>query len=171
MDLYLLRHTDAMDLAAVPGARDEARPLSPSGETKADRINRAFRRLKLSFDLILSSPAVRARQTAERVSKQLGVPAKVRLTPNLGLRADPGAIIAELSRVRPAPQQVLLVGHEPHLSRLASLLLAGDGKLLSLRMKRGGLCRLSVADLVAGRCAGLEWLLSPRLFRRIAGKK
>jgi phosphohistidine phosphatase len=55
---------------------------------------------------------------------------------------------------------LLLVGHEPDLSNLISWLLSGDISL-SIIMKKGGLCCLSVDELVAGKCATLEWLMSP----------
>jgi phosphohistidine phosphatase SixA len=57
---------------------------------------------------------------------------------------------------------VLLVGHEPYLSGLISLLCTG-GPDLALTMKKGGLCRLGVEVLSCGQCATLEWLLSPRV--------
>src|SRR2546430_12625846 len=66
-----------------------------------------------------------------------------------------------LFRSRPAPESVLLVGHEPYLSNLVSLLCAG-GPNLSLTLKKGGLCRMEVEQLRAARCAHLEWLLAPR---------
>jgi len=55
----------------------------------------------------------------------------------------------------------LLVGHEPYLSELISLLVAGDSSLCVV-MKKGGLCKLSVETLKHGRCACLEWLLTPK---------
>ncbi len=58
----------------------------------------------------------------------------------------------------------MLVGHEPYLSTLISLLLSGDGGL-QVEMKKGGLCKLSVESLKHGRCAKLEWLLTPRQMR------
>jgi phosphohistidine phosphatase SixA len=54
----------------------------------------------------------------------------------------------------------LLVGHEPDLSALASLLLTGGGGL-TITLKKGGLCRLSAERLRVGRCASLEWLVTP----------
>ena len=59
------------------------------------------------------------------------------------------------------PQDVLLVGHEPDLGQLASLLLTG-GDALGMQFKKGGVARLSMETLRAGRCATLEWLLTSR---------
>src|SRR5258708_7959635 len=60
-----------------------------------------------------------------------------------------------------APGEVLLVGHEPNLSELISLLVSGDARL-SITMKKGGLCKVSAEILAARRCASLEWLLTPK---------
>jgi phosphohistidine phosphatase SixA len=56
---------------------------------------------------------------------------------------------------------VLLVGHEPYLSGLVSLLASG-GATLTVVMKKGGLCKLTTGSLIHGRCATLEWLLTPK---------
>jgi len=60
-----------------------------------------------------------------------------------------------LSHLQPPPESVLLVGHEPYLSGLISLLVSGDGSL-AVVMKKGGLCKLSTDSLKHGRCAALE---------------
>jgi phosphohistidine phosphatase len=170
VNLYLLRHVDALDLPAGKGARDELRPLSEQGETKAWRIARAFAELDLSFDLVLASPAVRARRTAEMVLAESPSSDRVRLTENLLFGADPAAILAELKRMRPLPKDVLLVGHEPHLGQLASVLLMGQ-KGLALRLKRGGLAKFSADRMDGSRNASLEWWVAPRLWRSIASRK
>ena len=63
--------------------------------------------------------------------------------------------------LKPLPDRVLLVGHEPNLSELISLLVSGDASL-NLAMKKGGLCKLSAEALSPRRCATLEWLLTPK---------
>ena len=68
-----------------------------------------------------------------------------------------------LAEIRPRPESVLLVGHEPYLSGFIALLCAGDGGL-RLALKKGGLCRLDAETLRHGQCATLEWLFTPRHF-------
>ena len=72
-------------------------------------------------------------------------------------------LVRELNGIRPVPQSVLLVGHEPYLSGFISLLCTG-GPGLALAFKKGALCRLDVDLPSCGKCATLEWLLPPRLF-------
>ena len=71
MDLYLLRHGIAVEPGSPGYAKDADRPLTPEGERKLGQIAEAMEALELSFDLILSSPYVRARQTAEIVAATL----------------------------------------------------------------------------------------------------
>jgi phosphohistidine phosphatase SixA len=76
-------------------------------------------------------------------------------------------LIAELRTDNRAQQDIMLVGHEPYLSRLLSMLLTGNPNL-SVVMKKGGLCTLDLETLRFGRCARLNYLLTPRQLRRLA---
>jgi phosphohistidine phosphatase SixA len=66
-----------------------------------------------------------------------------------------------LNELKPAPENILLAGHEPYLSRLISLLVTGDTQL-QMDFKKGGLCKLEVEKLRFGSCATLAWLLTPK---------
>ena len=74
---------------------------------------------------------------------------------------DAAGLFRQLSRMKPAPEKLLLVGHEPDLSRLISRLVTG-GVQLQMDFKKGGLCKLEVEKLRAGKCAALVWLLTPK---------
>jgi len=161
MHLHLLRHGIAVKRNASRYRTDAERPLAPEGRQKLVRIARALHAMELEFDLILSSPAVRARETAELVVKTLGTNQRIEFSEHLGTDGDPRRLIEDLSARRPLPRSALLVGHEPHLSGLASLLLTG-GPGLDLVLKKGGLCTLSISKPRAGRCAGIDTLLTPR---------
>ena len=71
MNLYILRHGVATDPAAHEFAKDADRPLTPEGKRKLRQVAEAMEALELSFDLILSSPYLRARQTAEVIAAAL----------------------------------------------------------------------------------------------------
>jgi phosphohistidine phosphatase len=73
---------------------------------------------------------------------------------------DPATLVAEVDARARGLTNVLLVGHEPQLSKLISYLLAGNSGL-SVTMKKGGLCKLDVPRLRYARSASLEWLLTP----------
>ena len=158
MNLFLLRHAIAVDPGSLSGASDADRPLSPEGKKKMRKIARGMKALDLSFDLILSSPYVRARETAEIVAHEFG--SALEFTPRLAVGGDPAALVAEVAVRGREMGDVLLVGHEPQLSRLISHLLSGHSGL-SVTMKKGGLCKLDVPRLSYARSASLEWLLTP----------
>jgi phosphohistidine phosphatase len=79
---------------------------------------------------------------------------------NLSPVGDPDRLIKEISEQYGTVANIALVGHEPVLSRLVSVLLSGD-PTLPITLKKGGICCLSVEKMEYGRCATLEWLLAP----------
>ena len=139
---------------------DADRPLIPKGERRLRSAAAAMEKLELSFDLILSSPFIRAKQTAEIVASELKLKKRVEFFDGLVPSGNPKALIHALNELKPAPENVLLVGHEPYLSRLISLLVSGHADAV-IEMKKGGLCKLETTELRHGQCARLAWLLTP----------
>ena len=167
MNLYLLRHAIALDPGWKAGASDAERPLAPEGKKKMRKIALGMKALDLSFDLILASRYVRAQETAAIVVEELGASCGVAYTPHLEVGGDPAALMEELAARGKGAESILLVGHEPQLSRLISYLLAGNSGL-TITMKKGGLCKLDVARLRYARTASLEWLLTPSQLAHLA---
>ena len=166
MELYILRHGLAMDRDDWTRRDDSDRPLTAEGRKKTRRIAKAMLKLDLQFDWILSSSYVRAKETAEIV---VGVfkpkrPLELRheLTPEGSAKE-----LAKLLAARPkATNSVLIVGHEPDLSRFISMLLTGK-PVSRIVMKKGGLCKLQIDQFRWGACAVLEWHLTPGQLIRI----
>ncbi len=161
MDLYLLRHGLAIDRGTPGYDNDAERPLTPKGERRLRQIAEAMERMELSFDRILSSPYLRARCTAEIVAAALKLRKRLAFLEALTPGGNPKALIEQLNRLQPAPETILLVGHEPYLSALMATLVAGNSGL-AVDLKKGGLCKLEAESLCYGRCATLTWLLTPR---------
>ncbi len=160
MDVYLMRHGIA-EPRRVPGRRGDAeRALTKRGEKKVRRIAKVLRRQGIDFDLILSSPFRRARETANALGDVFRCADRVRCTGNLKVGGNAAALIGELKLEAGPRTSVLLVGHEPYLSILISVLLTGS-RHLAMTMKKGSICKLSVDELRNGRCATLEWLMTP----------
>ena len=147
MNLYLLRHGIAADPGAAGCENDSERPLIPKGERRLRAAAAAMKKLGLSFDLILSSPFLRARQTAEIVAGELRLKKRLEIFDELVPGGNSRALMQALSELKPAPENVLLVGHEPDAA--------------AVEMKKGGLCKLEAAELRNGQCARLIWLLTP----------
>jgi len=161
MNLYILRHGLAVE--RTPGVNfDKDRPLTSEGRKKTRRLAVFLRKLGLSLDLILSSPFLRARQTAEIVSEVLDLADKLEFSTHLAPRQAPNELVEELNRKGRGLDGILLVGHEPDLSRLISILVTGKPGL-ALELKKGGFVKLEIGTLRYGRCATLQWLLPPKV--------
>jgi len=160
MNLFILRHGIAVEHGAAGYENDDERPLTSKGERKVWMIAEAMKALEISFDLALSSPLVRARETAEIVAEALKCKKRLELTDTLEPQESAKPLIEYLND-QGAVDDVLLVGHEPFLSRLISLLISGNPRA-SVLLKKGGFCKLSTGELKHGQCATLEWLLTPK---------
>jgi phosphohistidine phosphatase len=164
MDLYILRHAIAVE-RGTPGFDDDSkRPLTPQGERKMVTAAGGMKVLELSFSLILSSPYVRARRTAEIVAATIG--GTVKLDDNLAGDGNPRNLLRAIRRSAGNESSVLLVGHEPYLGKLISVLLTGTSRMHTT-LRKGGICKLTVTDLSYDKCASLEWLLTPAQLRRL----
>lgn len=167
MEIYLLRHGIAVERGTRGFEDDFSRPLTPKGRRQLRKTAAAVKKLASKFDLILSSPFVRAKQTAEIVAGELKCRKRLRFTNALAPGGAMSILVRQLTREKEPPGKVLLVGHEPDMSRLISLLATG-GPLLQMDLKKGGLCKLEVEALRDSRCATLVWLLTPKQMKMIA---
>lgn len=159
--LYLLRHGIAFDRDPLHPGNDSDRRLTPEGEDKIRRIAKRLRVLGVELELVLTSPFARAFRTAEIVVDIFKARKKLESCEALAVGGSPEGLLRCLKTDHRSVHEVMLVGHEPYLSRLISILLVGDTGL-SLDLKKGGLCKLTSERLRFGRCAKLEWLLAPR---------
>jgi phosphohistidine phosphatase len=167
MHIYLLRHGIAVDPGTGGCKRDAERALTPEGRQKLLHAAAALKALEISPDLILSSPYVRAHQTAKLIARQLGLGRKqLQLTEHLQPGGSFNSLIREIGQLRALPSALLLVGHEPDLSLVASHLVAGSAKM-RIDLKKAGLVALDAASLGPG-AAVLRFILTPRQMRLIA---
>jgi phosphohistidine phosphatase len=168
MNLYVIRHAIAVDEGTPEYAQDSERPLTDKGKKKMRQIAKGLRALGVEFDLILSSPYVRAKETAEILADVFKVKADIALSDNLIPMGDPDLLIAEMNEKYSA-NSIVLVGHEPQLTAFVSLLVAENANV-DITLKKGGVCRLSADDLHHTRKAALEWLLTPGILVEIGDK-
>ena len=157
MELYLLRHADAGNPTAWDGP-DERRPLSDKGEQQADRLGRFLAGIGFQADAIITSPKVRAAQTAEIVARRLGLPVGEddRLAGELSI----GALEAIL-RDAGDPVRPVIVGHDPDFTELVAIL-CGAARV---PMKKGSLARIDVARPLQPGGGTVRWLVPPDLLR------
>lgn len=135
-EIVILRHAQAQPAGA--GQSDATRELTSHGRAEAEAVRRWFAEHQLAFDLVLCSPATRARQTTELA---LGGSPETRIEPRI-YDATPGALMDVLDGARGAGR-VLLVGHNPGLEQLVALLTEGRSEVAH-GLPTAGVARLSV---------------------------
>lgn len=170
MNLYIVRHAIAVDEGTPEYEQDSERPLTDKGRKKMRQIAKGLRKLGVEFDLILSSPYVRARETAEILAEVFKMKKKIAFSENLIPMADPELLIPEILE-KYSVDNIALVGHEPHLSALVGALIAGN-TTLDITFKKGGVCYLAADDLHHDdHRATLEWLLTPGILVKMGNKQ
>lgn len=167
MKVYILRHGIAEERDGNTYPDDSQRPLTANGKKKMATIAQNMKDMDVRIDLIRTSPYVRAHDTARIVAKAFGLKKdRLILSDNLAPSGFAKDLIAEIKEKVPV-ENLMLVGHEPYLSELIAMLVAGDPSI-SILVKKGGLCRLSIENLVYDKCATLEWLLAPAQLARMS---
>lgn len=167
IQLFILRHAvaEARDPQRWPD--DTGRPLTADGARKMAIAARGMRALGLRFDLILTSPLERARHTAVIVAHALRPSHEPALAPALAPGGSPQEILAAIPGGG-ASGRVLLVGHEPGLTRLASALLLSGGHELPIELRKGGLIRIDFDGPPRPGRGRMLYHLKPRMLRLMA---
>lgn len=152
MRVYLVRHAHAVDADADP-----ARPLSARGVEQLKTLAK-FLRPSGAFapGEIWHSPLARSRETAELLAKHLRLTVPLKLVPGLEPDDDP-AVVA--TRLKACASPVAIVGHEPHLSALATLLITGRTEPAKFTMKKSAALALEGI----GPHWSVRWHVSPEL--------
>lgn len=163
MMLYIMRHGLAEQ--PTPKGDDAARHLTAEGADKIRKAAAGLRAAGFTFEMILTSPIMRAMETAKIVASEFeGL--KPRTLAELTTGASPAGVLDALSKLQ-LPESVIAVGHEPTLSRLASLLLTGSSESMEIRLKPGGVIALEFGDGVGRGAAKLRWMMTQRQLRQL----
>lgn len=169
MNLYIIRHAIAVDEVTSDHASDSERPLTDKGRKKMRQIAKALRHLGVELDLILSSPYVRACETAEILADVFKMKREIVFSDHLIPDGNPELLIGEINE-KHTVDSLAIVGHEPHLSSLIGQLTAESSRL-EITLKKGGVCYLSADDLHhQDHRATLEWLLTPGILMEISNR-
>jgi phosphohistidine phosphatase len=161
MDLYLIRHADAVPVGEDGVTDDEQRPLSDKGEKQSKLLGRALKKRGIKFDLVLVSPLLRAQRTAELLIKasdqeKVRVETTSALTPN----ARPKKLSREMLKV--GGERVALVGHMPHLGDLAAWIIGS--KKAQIEFAKCGIAQITCGDSPIKGNGMLQWLVPPEWF-------
>ena len=157
MELYFLRHGIAEDVGPEDSG-DAGRRLTKDGVAKMRAAAHGLRAMAVQLDVLLSSPFVRAHQTAEIVGRELRI--ELQLADALAPGCDSERLFGLLAEHRGA-ERVMVVGHEPDFSNLIGALTGGS----RVQLKKGGLARVDLDALELG-AATLVWLFPPKALRK-----
>ncbi len=166
MDVLVVRHALALDRdeARAAGMLDRDRPLTKKGLTRMRRAARGLGKLIPNVSALVTSPLRRAVETAEVLRSQYEDVRQVETEALLPDR-EPGEL-AQFLADGTFDSPVLVIGHEPHLSRWVSWCLGGE-LLPLLDLRKGGACLVRFAGAPGARAGRLLWLLTPAIARRI----
>jgi len=161
-ELYLIRH-------GLPEERGDAwpddakRPLTAEGMTRLRKAARGMAQLGLSFDVILTSPLVRTRQTAEIVAGGLDPRPSIVNVDSLAPDGNYAAIVTDLEK-HARKTRIALVGHEPGIGELAARLI---GSRHAIEFKKGAIARVDIEDIPPAGPGDLRWLMTPKILRAL----
>ncbi|HTV52219.1 MAG TPA: histidine phosphatase family protein [Steroidobacteraceae bacterium] len=164
--LLLIRHAPAFDRDRQRWPDDRQRPLTPEGIAKFRKAAAGLGRLVESVDRLLTSPLVRTRETAALLSRLAGWPEALE-APELAPERTTAQVLKLVREQR--GETIALVGHEPNLAELLAVSVIGAGASLGCELKKGGTACLSFAADARPGQARLEWLLTPKVLRALAG--
>jgi phosphohistidine phosphatase len=162
--LYILRHAQAGD--RVEGLADNARQLTALGVERMRDAAAGMQRLGLKFDAILTSPLPRANETAAIVAAVYDNRPSPELLEALAVGVPPGEAVDALKPFA-RPDHLMIVGHEPQLSEIASILLTGAADRLRSDLKKGGCIAIEFPSRVAPGTGKLLWMLTQRQLRKL----
>ena len=163
LELYLIRH----GIAAERGPEfpdDSKRPLTNRGVAALRREAKGLRAVGIAFDVIITSPLVRTRQTADIVAEVLGGKVPVLPSDALAPAGTPAAVMQEIQKHH-RKAKIALVGHEPNIGELAARLI---GARSPMPFKKGAVARIDFEVLPPKGIGELRWFLPPRVLRKLA---
>ena len=165
LELYLIRH----GIAAERGDQypdDSKRPLTTQGIARLRKEARALDELGVNFELILTSPLARARQTADTLAETMKSKPTVTPLDALEPAGSPADVIQELGKHVRNKSRVALIGHEPDIGELAARLIAARAPLA---FKKGAIARIDFEVLPPKGHGQLAWFLPPKMLRKLGG--
>ena len=161
-ELYLVRHAIAEERGdAWPD--DTKRPLTARGITRFRRSARGLARFGVSLEVILTSPLIRARQTAEILAAAFDMRPHIVQIESLAPGGSYQAVLSDLEK-QSKRSQIALVGHEPEIGELAARL---AGSRHAFEFKKGGICRVDVNVLPPAGPGTLHWFATPAMLRAL----
>jgi phosphohistidine phosphatase len=156
MDLYFLRHANAGE-SLKDAKQDEKRPLDELGVQQAQQMGRVLHAMGVEVDVIVSSPLVRAKQTAALVATALAFDKSLLLEDSLRPEAK-FEDFRQLVRRHAKKSAIMVVGHNPTLSEFLSLVVSDEATDATIELKKGAVAKVQIKR----RRPSLQWILTPK---------
>jgi phosphohistidine phosphatase len=166
MQLLIVRHAIAFPRDAKRWSDDTERPLTQEGVKRARQAATGLKRIATRPTLVLTSPLVRARDTAMLFAQAARWPKAVECE-TLSPGESPEAVLEELRRQGGKSECVAVVGHQPHLGRLLALCLRGNARPEAFELKKSAVVCLQFEGPPRPGQGVLEWSLPPRILRQL----
>ena len=161
-ELYFIRHGVAEERGdAWPD--DAKRPLTDEGMSRIRKAARGLARIGVTIEVVLTSPLVRARQTAEQLAAGLDPRPSMVNVDSLAPDGSYAAVIADLEK-HGRKCRIALVGHEPMIGELAARFI---GSRHPIEFRKGAVCRIDLEDLPPAGPGELRWYLTPKILRAL----
>lgn len=168
MDLFILRHGEAGQRVSA-GRGDFQRSLTTAGQNEVSDIAKSLKELGTKFDVVITSPLKRAHQTAAIVAKTLKMEKKMQDWAELSPEGNRLDLYNKLSQLK-QQSSVLVVGHEPYLSKMVSEIIFDGNNGGRIDLKKTGLARIRIISSTPKFQGELRWLLTPKLLRNMLSK-
>jgi phosphohistidine phosphatase len=161
-EIYLIRHGIAEERGeAWPD--DTKRPLTGAGIARLRREARGLVRLGVAFDVVLTSPLTRTRQTADAIAASFDPRPPIVAVESLAPGGTYQAVLGDLEK-QARRTRIALIGHEPGIGELAARL---AGSRHSFELKKGAACRIDLETLPPAGPGTLIWFLTPKILRSV----
>jgi phosphohistidine phosphatase len=161
-ELYLIRHAVAEE-RGEDWPDDNKRPLSDDGASRMRKAARGLDRLGITLDVIVTSPLVRTKQTAELVANAMNPKPPIVSLESLAPGGTYQEIITDLEK-QSKRTRIAIVGHEPGIGEFAARLI---GSRHSIEFKKGAVCRIDVDAIPPSGPGDVRWFMTTKILRSI----
>src|SRR5277367_1072415 len=160
MKIYLVRHGIATERIGGAILNDAMRPLTDEGRTETKDVANGLKRLGVRPDFYVTSPLVRAKQTAEICAEVLGKEAQIKVTDTLAPAGNVRQLYKFLRELG-SFEEAMLFGHEPDIGMLTASLL--DSSELQIPFKKAAVCRVDIYDMPPTAPGTLKWFITQKI--------
>lgn len=164
-EILILRHGDAQDLTECNSSNDFDRALTDEGKKKIIKVSKLLKAIGQEIDIVLSSPFIRAKQTAEIITENISTKNGLKIVDFLGCGSSVKEIAKGLTDYTTS-HSVMLIGHIPDLELFLGKLICAE----RIKLKKAAIGKVKLENSIE-LSGELEWLITPKILKKIKLKK